>query len=163
MSIQIVRKSLLGAAAAAAILLGGLWAGRLAAGPLGHGRHFSADRIFGRIADRLDLSDSQRDQVKGVLRSHKDAILEDIRTVRAAKLALRQSIDAPSLDEAAIREKAAELGRAEGDAAVLRAQLKAEILPVLNDEQKQKLAAFRSRVEGSGDHMLGSVQEFLSK
>jgi Spy/CpxP family protein refolding chaperone len=163
MSIQIVRKSILGAVAAAAILLGGLWAGRLAAGPLGHGRHFSADRIFQRISDRLDLSDSQRDQVRGVLKAHKDAILEEIGTVRSARLALRRAIDASPADEAAIREKAAELGTAEGDAAVLRAQLKAEILPVLNDEQKEKLAAFRSRVEGKGDRMQASVQEFLSK
>jgi len=40
MSAQIVRKSLIGFAAAVAILAGGVWTGRLAAGPLGHGRHF---------------------------------------------------------------------------------------------------------------------------
>lgn len=163
MSFRIVRRSVFGAAAAAAILFGGLWAGRLAAGPLAHGRHFSADRIFQRISDRLDLSDSQRDQIKGVLKSHKDEILQEMRDVRSARLALRRAIDSSPADEAAIRGKASELGKAEGDAAVLRARLKAEILPVLNDEQKEKLAAFRSRVEGKGDRMTGSVEEFLSK
>ena len=163
MSIQMVRRSILGGAAAAAILFGGLWAGRLAAGPLGHARNFSADRIFARVADRLDLSDSQRDQIKGVLKGHKDAILTNIRSVRAARLALRRAIEAETIDEGAIRRKAADLGRAEGEAAVLRAQIKAEILPVLNDDQKEKLAAFRSHAEGTGDRVAASVQEFLSK
>ena len=163
MSMQIFRKSVFGAAAAAAILAGGLWAGRLAAGPLSRGRHFSADRIFARISDRLDLSDSQRDQIKGVLKTHKDSILQDIRAVRSARQALRAAIDAVPADESAIREKAAELGNAEGEAAVLRAQLKAEILPVLNDEQKDRLASFRSHVEGRGDRVETSVSEFLSK
>ena len=78
MSGGMVRKSLLGVIAAAAILVGGIWAGRLAAGPLGHGRRFSAQQIFSRVADRLDLSDTQREQVREVLKAHKDAILAAI-------------------------------------------------------------------------------------
>jgi len=162
MSIQMVRKSILGLVAAAAILFGGLWAGRLAAGPLGHGRRFSAERVFARVADRLDLSDSQREQIRGVLKAHKDAILENIQSVRQARLALRHSTEADPIDESAIRRNAAELGRSEGEAAILRAQIKAEILPVLNDDQKEKLAALHSR-DGAGDRVASSVQEFLSK
>ncbi len=163
MSIQIVRKSILGLVVAAAILFGGLWAGRIAAGPLGHGKSFSAERIFARVADRLDLSDSQRDQVRGVLKAHKDAILQNIQSVHQARLALRHSIDADPVDEAAIRKTAADLGSAEGEAAVLRARIKAEILPVLNDDQKEKLAALHSRGDGTSDRTASSVGEFLSK
>jgi Spy/CpxP family protein refolding chaperone len=163
MSLQVVRKSLLGLVAAAAILFGGLWAGRLAAGPLGHGRSFSAERIFARVADRLDLSDSQRDQIRGALKAHRDAILENIQSVREARLALRHSIEANPIDESAIRRTAAELGRVEGEAAVLRAQIRAEILPVFNDDQKEKLASLHSRGEGTEDRMTASVREFLSK
>jgi len=54
------------------------------------------------------------------------------------------------------------MGRAEADAAVVRAQIRAEILPILNDEQKAKLAAMRTRVEGGGDRVAGSLREFLS-
>ena len=162
MSAQIVRKSLLGFAAAVAILAGGIWTGRLAAGPLGHGRHFSAQRVFERIADRLDLSDTQREQVRDVLKSHKGGILASIQQVRIARTALRQATDADAIDEGAIRARAADMGRAEAEAAVLRAQIRAEILPILNDEQKQKLAALRSRVEGGGDRVAGSLREFLA-
>jgi Spy/CpxP family protein refolding chaperone len=156
-----VRKSLLGVIAAAAILVGGIWAGRLAAGPLGHGRHFSAQQIFSRVADRLDLSDTQRAQVREVLKSHKDAILAAIQQMRTSRAALRLAIDADPVDEGAIRARAAEVGRVEADASVLRAQIRSEILPILNDDQKQKMAAFRTRVEGSGDRIAGSVREFL--
>jgi len=162
MSAQIVRKSLLGFAAAVAILAGGIWTGRLAAGPLGHGRHFSAQRVFERIADRLDLSDTQREQVRDVLKSHKGGILASIQQVRIARAALRQATDADAIDEGSIRARAADLGRAEAEAAVLRAQIRAEILPILNDEQKQKLAALRTRVEGGGDRVAGSLREFLA-
>lgn len=163
MNAQIVRKSLLGFAAAVAILAGGVWTGRLAAGPLGHGRHLSAQRVFDRIADRLDLSDTQREQARDVLRSHKDGILAAIQQVRSSRAALRRAIDADPIDEGAIRGRAADLGRAEGDAAVLRAQVRAEILPILNEDQKQKLAAFRTRVEGTDDRVAGSLREFLSR
>lgn len=162
MSAQFVRKSLIGFVAAAAILAGGIWTGRLAAGPLGHGRHFSAQRLFDRIADRLDLSDTQREQARDVLKSHKGEILAAIRQVRSSRSALRQAIDAERVDEGAIRGRAADLGRAEADAAVLRARIRAEILPILNDDQKRKLAAFRTRVEGAGDRVAGSLREFLA-
>jgi len=162
MSAQIVRKSLLGFAVAVAILAGGVWTGRLAAGPLGHGRHFSAQRVFERIADRLDLSDTQREQVRDVLKSRKGGILASVDQVRTSRAALRQAIDADPVDEGAIRARAAAVGRAEADAAVLRAQIRAEILPILNDDQKQKLAALRTRVEGGGDRVAGSLREFLA-
>ena len=162
MSAQVVRKSLLAVVAAAAILAGGVWTGRLAAGPLGHGRHLSARRVFDRIADRLDLSDTQREQVRDVLKSHRDAILASVQQVRTARSGLRQAIDAEPVDEGAIRGRAADLGRAEADASVLRAQIRVEILPILNDDQKRKLADFRTRAEGSGDRVAGSLREFLS-
>jgi periplasmic protein CpxP/Spy len=158
-----MRRSVIAVFAAAAVLLGGLWAGRLAAGPAGSGRHLSAERVFSRVADRLDLSDSQRGQVLGILKAHRDAIVGEVRAVRAARHDLRSAIDAEAFDENGIRAKAAALAKAEGDAAVLRAQLRAEILPVLNDEQRQKLAAFGNRAEGSGDRLAGSIREFLSK
>jgi Spy/CpxP family protein refolding chaperone len=157
-----VRKSLIGVIVAAAILVGGIWAGRLVAGPLGHGRRFSAQQIFSRVADRLDLSDTQREQVREVLKAHKDAILAAIQQTRTSRAALRQAIDADPVDEAAIRARAAEVGRVEADASVLRAQIRSEILPILNDDQRQKMAAFRTRVEGSGDRIAGSVRDFLA-
>ena len=162
MSIQNVRKSVLATVAAASILAGGIWAGRMAAGPLGGGRHVTAERMFNRLADRLDLSDSQRDQVRAVLRGHKDAILVQVQALRTAHQDLRQAVSAGVFDENAIRGKATQLGSAEGDAAVLRAQIRAEILPILNDDQKQKLETIHEGAHGKGDRFGSSLNEFLS-
>src|SRR5882724_8800088 len=107
MSVQTFRKSAFAVAAAGLILAGGVWAGRMAAGPLTGGRHLSVQKMFSRIADRLDLSDSQREQVKGVLRSHKDAILAQIQASRKARQDLRQAVSATPFDEGSIRARAA--------------------------------------------------------
>ena len=162
MSLQTIRRSILAASAAALILAGGVWAGRLAAGPLDGRRHVSVQKIFDRVADRLDLSDSQRDQIKAVLRQHQDGIVAQIHATRQARQDLRQAISASPFDENVIRAAATRLGQVEGDGAVLRAQIRVEILPILNDEQKQKLEAFHDRAHGAGDRLASSLKEFLS-
>jgi Spy/CpxP family protein refolding chaperone len=162
MSVQSIRKSIFATAAAALILAGGVLAGRMAAGPLSGGRHVSVEKMFNRIADRIDLSASQRDQVKGVLRTHKDAIVAQLQAARTARQDLRQAISASPFDEAAIRGKAAQIGQVEGDGAVLRAQIRSEILPILNDEQKQNLETFHQHMQGTGDQLAASFNEFLS-
>jgi Spy/CpxP family protein refolding chaperone len=162
MSVQTLRKSAFATVAAGLILAGGVWAGRMAAGPLSGGRRLSVQRMFNRIADRLDLSDSQREQVKGVLRTHKDAIVAQIQASRKAREDVRLAISATPFDEGAIRARAASLGQVEGDGAVLRAQIRSEILPILNDDQKQKLETMHRRVQGPGDRLAASFGEFLS-
>jgi len=162
MSVQALRKSAFATVAAGLILAGGVWAGHMAAGPLSGGRHLSVQRMFNRIANRLDLSDSQREQVKGVLRSHKDAIVGQLQASRKARQELRIAISTTPIDEGSIRAKAAALGQVEGDGGVLRAQIRSEILPILNDEQKQKLEALHPPLQGPGDRLAASFGEFLS-
>jgi Spy/CpxP family protein refolding chaperone len=48
-------------------------------------------------------------------------------------------------DEAAIRARAAELGRVTGEGAVLFSRIRAEIAPLLTDEQRQKLADMKEK------------------
>ena len=121
MSARIVRKSLIGAVVAAAILVGGIWAGRLAAGPLGRGHRFSAQQIFARIADRLDLSDTQRGG-SGSSQIAQDAILATIS--RSERRAARP----PAVDRSRWTrgDSGARRRRSAGgaDASVLRAQIR---------------------------------------
>ena len=163
MSVQNIRKSIFAGVAAVLILAGGVWAGRMAAGPLLPGRHLSFEKMFNRVADRLDLSDSQRDQVKGILRTHKDAIVAQIQATQKARQGLHQAISANPIDENGIRAAAAKLGQVEGDGAVLHAQIRAEILPVLNDDQKQNLESFNKTMKGPGDRLANSFNEFIAK
>lgn len=162
MNIKIIRKSVLVTVVAVGLVAGGFWIGRLAAGPLSGRHHFSAERIFNRIADRLALSDSQKNEIKQILKSHRSEILSQTQALIDARKALRQAVSADTVDANLIREKANALGKVEGDAAVLRAQIRSEIWPVLSDEQKAKVDTFHQRWEQDMHKLVSSIQNFLS-
>ena len=162
MSLQIIRKSILAAVAAGGLLAGGIWAGRLVADPIAQHGRFSAQRIFDRISERLDLSDSQRSQIREILKSHQAAILTQLQSQKDARHALHAAVQASTLDEGLIRQKASDLSRVQGDGAVLLAQIRSEILPVLNDEQRARLETFHQHLSRKGDRLIDSVRQFLN-
>ena len=162
MSLQIIRKSILAVVVAGGLLAGGILAGRLVAAPMAEHGRFSARRIFDHISSRLDLSDSQRSQIKEILKSHQTAILAQLEAQKEARHALHASVQASTLDETLIRQKAADLARVQGDGAVLLAQIRSEVLPVLNDEQRSKLETFHQRLSKKGDRLIDSVRQFLN-
>jgi len=107
-------------------------------GPLG---------ILGPAARALELTDAQREQIRGVMEPHK-AAFESLGPKRAeARKALHDAITADVLDEAAIRSQAAALAVIEADEAVLRATIHAGVVKVLTAEQQEKLKALRAEGE----------------
>ena len=91
---------------------GGPGFGRGPGGPLGD---------LGVPLRQLELTDSQREQVRGVMQSHQVEFRELRDRMRTAHQALDAAIAADSIDESAIRGKSAELAAVQADAAVLRA------------------------------------------
>jgi Spy/CpxP family protein refolding chaperone len=163
-----IRKSILVLVAAGALVVGGFWTGRLLAGPLwGHlgfpaAAHF--DHIanhFDHIANWLTLSDLQKAEVKRVVRSHGEEILSQIQSQVGIRKTLGEVIMAGTVDEGLIRQRAEALGRVEAEGALLRARIHSEIWPILNDEQRAKLASFHQMMELKHDKILASVQDFL--
>jgi len=163
-----IRKSILVLVAVGALVVGGFWTGRLMAGPLwGHlgftpAAHF--DHIanhFDHIASWLALSDFQKTEVKRVVRSHGDEILSQLQSQIDMREALGEVIMAGTVDEELIRQRAEALGRVEAEGALLRARIHSEIWPILNDEQRAKIASFHQMMEHKHDMLLSSVQEFL--
>jgi Spy/CpxP family protein refolding chaperone len=101
----------------------------------------------------LDLNDEQRTAVREAM----DASREDYRAVgekvREARRALENAVFSEKLDEPAIREKAAVVGKLETEVALLNAKTFAKIHPVLTAEQLARLKQLRSnrdRVEPPG-------------
>jgi len=88
---------------------------------------------------RLDLSPQQQDQVKTIMESHRDELIGLADREAAARRALDASISADTIDENAIRGRAADLAAVEADMAVSRAHIRAEVFQVLTPDQ-QKLA-----------------------
>ena len=85
---------------------------------------------------QLDLSEEQRERIR--------ALFEEVEAtgaserLREARKSLHDAIEAGA-DEAALRAEAAELGEAEGDAAVEWARVRARIQEILTPEQKTEL------------------------
>jgi Spy/CpxP family protein refolding chaperone len=162
-----IRKSILVLVVAGALVVGGFWTGRLMAGPLwGHlgfgASHF--DHIanhFDHITNWLALSDFQKAEVKRVVRSHSEEILSHIQSQIDMREALGEVIMAGTVDEGLIRQRAEAIGRVEAEGALLRARIHSEIWPILNDEQRAKVASFHQMMELKHDKILASVQDFL--
>ena len=151
-------RSMVAAGAVAAALAGGLlWAqasGAPGTGP--HGR-FGSFGPFGFMAahhalHELGLTDEQKTQIKGILRSHRQEFRGSVERLRTAHEAVRQLSRQDAIDEDAIREKVREATGPLGDLAVLHARVRREIGAVLTPEQRQKaeslLEQFRSHHEG---------------
>lgn len=162
MSIRKIRKSVLVAAGAGVLALGGLFAGRLSADAFpqqGHGDF--GPHIFGRIARALDLTDDQKGRIKQVLKPHATEIETQMKASAAARRAMHEAVLAQPIDEEAIRARAAELGRVHGDGAVLFARIRSEIEPILTPEQVQKLQRFHQRMRRRGDSAARAFGAFL--
>lgn len=86
----------------------------------------------------LDLTEAQREQVKGVMDAHKAEFEAQMQKLGPARRALQETITAETLDETAIRQRAAELAAVEADGAVLRAKVHAQVWGLLTPEQQQK-------------------------
>ena len=151
-------RTLVAAGAVAAALAGGLlWA--QASGLPGAGPH----RLFGPIGPfgfmaahhalhELGLTDAQKTQIKGILRSHKQEFRGTMERLHAAHEAVGQLSRQEAIDEDAIREGVREAVAPLGDLAVLHARVRREIAAVLTPEQRQKaeslLEEFRSHHQG---------------
>jgi periplasmic protein CpxP/Spy len=101
---------------------------------------------FGGFHDRpglallrgLDLTDQQRQQVKTIRQNHKSDFQQVHERLRTALEAQHAAAMATPVDEATIRAKAADVGAAEGDLAVLMSRVRTEVFQILTPEQQQK-------------------------
>lgn len=122
-------------------------------GPMGPGGPgMGPMNMLGPI-QRLGLTDAQKSQVKSILQSHADEFKALADRNRDAHLALEQAVTADTLDDAAIRQKSAEVATVETDMAVTGAHVRAEVLQVLTAEQRdqlKKITADRAQRRGPG-------------
>ena len=96
----------------------------------------------------LNLTDAQRDQVKAIADSHKDEWKAIADRERAARQALNALVMADTIDEAAIRQKSAEVAAVDADAAVARAHARAEVFQILTADQKAQLKKRQVKRQG---------------
>jgi len=133
-------------AGAGALALSGLFAANLAAHTPGSGGPQADAHApgLGRTARRLGLSDDQKDQIRGILKSHATEIETQLEASQSGRKALREAMGVQPLDETLVRQQALALGEVRADGAVLRARIRSEIWPVLTTEQQEKATQLRS-------------------
>ena len=117
--------------------------GRRGHGPMGMGRGLEGLPLRG-----LDLTDAQREQVRGIMTARQGdfkAVGERLRTAHEAQ---RQAVTRVPVDENEIRARVSEASAVEADFAILRARIHEQVYQVLTPEQQAKaktLAAERQK------------------
>ena len=158
-----MKTRMLGVAGAILAVVGAaVWARGQGMGPHGPFGHFGG---FGPFAGhhqalrQLDLTDEQKTQVKGILKSHREefhASLEKLRTLHqtVGKIAHQQEID-----EAAIRAAVGQAVGPLGDLVVLHVRVRQEIDAVLTPEQRQKAGALHEKLRSHMEEIRKSMHE----
>jgi Spy/CpxP family protein refolding chaperone len=99
---------------------------------------------------QLDLTDAQRQQVRGIVEGHRAEMRQLADRGREAHNAVRQASEAQPFDETAVRAASNGLALVMADGAVLRAKVRTEVMGVLTDEQRAKAAELRTQAEERG-------------
>jgi protein CpxP len=100
--------------------------------------------MFGR---QIGLTDAQRDQIKTIADAHKDEWKALADRARTAHEALNDAIVADAIDEAAIRQKSAEVAAIDADLAVARAHAHAEVFQILTSDQKAQVKTMQAEMK----------------
>jgi Spy/CpxP family protein refolding chaperone len=104
------------------------------------------------LGRELNLTDTQKDQIKAIAGAHKDEWTSLADRERTAHAALNDLVMADTVDEAAIRQKSAEVAAVDADAAVARAHAHAEVSQILTADQRAQLKNLRAEMQKRRGH-----------
>ena len=96
-----------------------------------------------KMLQQLGLSEEQKKAVRGVLDGERETLTRQLTGIAEQHRGLEAAIGSGA-PEAALREKAASLGRLYGDVAVTRAGLMAKFNALLTDKQKLEAAKLQA-------------------
>ena len=134
----------------------------LGSGPFrGHAREVIVG-IIGELKDlraKVALTDDQRAQIQGVLKSHKPEIATQLAKGRDARRAMRDAVEAHGAESTEATKAADAVADAARSRALLVAKVSSEVAPILTPEQREQVKATRGRIEDSVDELLGKFGE----
>jgi Spy/CpxP family protein refolding chaperone len=120
-------------------------------------------QMFKRIAERLNLTDDQKSQIKAILSGEKDSLKTLLGQLHDARTNLRTAIQAADANETSVRAAAARVASAEADLAVERMKLFGKIAPILTDEQRQKISEISQRLDEFSDNVIAHIGDGLAE
>lgn len=111
----------------------------------GHRAGGFAARMFGFYSDYLDLTAAQQAQMKDILTKEKPIIGPLIQRLAQGHQQLAALEQAGSFDEAKVRTIASQQSQTMTELMVQKARIKSELMTVLTQDQKDKVAKFEAR------------------
>jgi len=115
-----------------------------------------------RAAEKLDLTETQKAQIKAELKAEKDTLKQLLAHLHDARQELRDTIRASNATEASVRAASAKVADVQADLAVERLKLHGKIAPILTEEQKARIAEFEARVDDFVTDALERIGERLT-
>jgi Spy/CpxP family protein refolding chaperone len=146
-----------------AVCLGGLIVFNAPAQDKGPATGIGSDRLAAQAKEKLGLTDEQLGQIKDVLKLEKTAIVSLLSQMRDARAGLRTAIRSTDANETSVRAASAKVAVVEADVAVERMKLFHQISPILTDEQRTKLAALQSNLDGVIDQAINRLDTRLGE
>jgi Spy/CpxP family protein refolding chaperone len=117
------------------------------AGPFGPGARAGRGFDAGFALGQLDLSDAQKQQVRGIMERHRQQLQPTMQRMQEAMQAQRAAINQVPVNEAAVRDAAAALAKVQADMAVEQARLHADIFNILTVEQQEKAKQLEAQAQ----------------
>lgn len=137
----------------------------LAAGPLkaapGEGgplRKILAGRFAG-FRESLALTDSQKQEIRGVLKGFKGQIKDQWDEGKTARNAMRDAVKANGADSAEAKSAAKAVGAAAEHRALLIAEIATKVKPILTADQVSKIESAWSEIENLIDERFAKAGE----
>jgi Spy/CpxP family protein refolding chaperone len=119
--------------------------------------------VLQRIAERLNLTDAQKSQIKAALKAEQDSLKSLFTRLHEARKDLRETIHAGNATEASVRAASAKVAAVEADLAVERLKLYGKISPILTDEQRAQAAEMEKRLDEFVDGVISRIGERLAE
>jgi Spy/CpxP family protein refolding chaperone len=146
-----------------AVCIGGLIVFNAPAQDNGPVTGMGSGRLAEQAKEKLGLTDEQLGQIKDVLKSEKSSIVGLLSRMRDARAGLRTAIRSTDANETSVRAASARVAAVEADVAVERMKLFHQISPILTDEQRTKLAALQSNLDGVIDQAIQRIDARLGE
>ena len=102
---------------------------------------------LGAVIAHLDLTDAQKDQLKGIMDSHRDELTGLGDRAMKARQTLQTAVVADAVDEGLIRTRAADLATIESDLAVAHARIHADVFRILTPEQQAQAREAQAQMQ----------------
>lgn len=111
------------------------------------------------LAEQLDVTDAQREQIRGIVSQHETEARQLGDRLGKALQAQHNAVNGETFDEGAIRAAASEVATAQAELAVLHGRVHADVLQVLTPEQHAKLRELRTEMDARQQERAKRMEE----